>query len=137
MAEELGFEAVDTGALTMARNLEPLALVWITLAPGQGRGRGFAFNIARRQVRALWTGLAGRKAGPPVLNSPDAVAVRQRLAGIWCRDRAELLHHAQAIGQTPEFGDFPVGNTENEHPVGRKRFAAGGHTHIFAFLRAA
>ncbi len=48
LAENLGFEVADTGPLTMARNLEPLALVWINLAMGQGRGRDFAFRIVER-----------------------------------------------------------------------------------------
>lgn len=49
LTDNLGFEAVDTGALTMARHLEPLALVWINLAMVQGWGRNFAFKIVTRQ----------------------------------------------------------------------------------------
>jgi 8-hydroxy-5-deazaflavin:NADPH oxidoreductase len=48
LAEDLGFEVADTGELAMARNLEPLALVWIKLAIGQGWGRNFAFRLVRR-----------------------------------------------------------------------------------------
>lgn len=48
LAEDLGFEVADTGALAMARNLEPLALVWINLAIVQKWGRNFAFKIVKR-----------------------------------------------------------------------------------------
>ena len=48
LTEELGFDVVDTGALTMARHLEPLALVWINLAMVQGWERNFAFKIVKR-----------------------------------------------------------------------------------------
>ena len=48
LTEELGFDVVDTGALTMARHLEPLALVWINLAMVQGWGRNFAFKVVKR-----------------------------------------------------------------------------------------
>lgn len=48
LAEELGFEAVDAGDLSAARLLEPLALLWIQLAYGQGLGRSFGFRLVRR-----------------------------------------------------------------------------------------
>lgn len=47
LAEALGFEAVDVGGLDRARLTEPLALVWITLAARQGRGRDFGFALVR------------------------------------------------------------------------------------------
>ena len=47
LVNELGFEAVDAGGLTMARLLEPYALLWITLALKQGLGRDFAFALLR------------------------------------------------------------------------------------------
>jgi predicted dinucleotide-binding enzyme len=47
LAEELGFEAVDAGPLSMSRQLEPLAMLWIKLAYAQGLGRNFAFALAR------------------------------------------------------------------------------------------
>jgi predicted dinucleotide-binding enzyme len=47
LAAELGWEPVDCGALTKARLLEPLALLWISLAT-QGLGRDFAFGLLRR-----------------------------------------------------------------------------------------
>jgi len=48
LAEELGFEAVDAGALAMARVLEPLALLWIRLAYAQGLGPNIALKLLRR-----------------------------------------------------------------------------------------
>jgi predicted dinucleotide-binding enzyme len=48
LAGELGFEPVDAGALTMARTLEPAALLWVSLAFKQGFGREFAFQLLRR-----------------------------------------------------------------------------------------
>jgi NADPH-dependent F420 reductase len=49
LAQDLGFEVVDTGDLSMARLLEPLALVWIQLAIGQGGlGRNIAFKLVKR-----------------------------------------------------------------------------------------
>jgi 8-hydroxy-5-deazaflavin:NADPH oxidoreductase len=48
LAAELGFEVVDTGPLTTARYLEPLAMLWIHLAYVQGLGPDFAFKIMRR-----------------------------------------------------------------------------------------
>jgi predicted dinucleotide-binding enzyme len=48
LAEDLGFEVADIGTLTMARHLEPLALVWINLAMVQGWGRNFAFKVVKR-----------------------------------------------------------------------------------------
>jgi 8-hydroxy-5-deazaflavin:NADPH oxidoreductase len=48
LATELGFEAVDAGDLTVARVLEPLAMLWIQLAIKQGFGMNFAFKLSRR-----------------------------------------------------------------------------------------
>lgn len=48
LAQELGFDAVDAGALEMARQLEPLALLWIKLAYAQGLGRNIAFKLLKR-----------------------------------------------------------------------------------------
>jgi len=48
LAEELGFEAVDCGPLAAARYLEPMAMLWIHLCVGLGRGPDFAFKIVRR-----------------------------------------------------------------------------------------
>jgi predicted dinucleotide-binding enzyme len=45
---ELGFDAVDAGPLSMARTLEPFALLWISLALKEGLGREFAFQLLRR-----------------------------------------------------------------------------------------
>ncbi|MFL5560937.1 MAG: NADPH-dependent F420 reductase [Gemmatimonadaceae bacterium] len=47
LATELGFEPVDAGALVRARELEHLALLWISLAFG-GMGREIAFRLVKR-----------------------------------------------------------------------------------------
>ena len=49
LAAEMGFDVVDTGPLTAARWLEPLAMLWIHLAYKQGLGpTGHAFKLLRR-----------------------------------------------------------------------------------------
>jgi hypothetical protein len=44
---ELGFEALDAGALQQARILEPFAMVWINQALFRGLGRNWAFGVIR------------------------------------------------------------------------------------------
>lgn len=48
LSNELGFETVDAGPLKQARLLEPLAMLWISLAYAQGLGPNFAFKLVRR-----------------------------------------------------------------------------------------
>jgi hypothetical protein len=48
LATDLGFDAVSAGPLRNARLLEPLALLWIDLARGQGVSRTVAFKLLRR-----------------------------------------------------------------------------------------
>ena len=48
LARDLGFDPVDAGPLSQARLLEPLALLWITLALKQGLGYNIAFKLMRR-----------------------------------------------------------------------------------------
>lgn len=48
LASSIGFEAVDAGALSLARLLEPLAQLWIHCAYRQGLTRDYAFALARR-----------------------------------------------------------------------------------------
>jgi predicted dinucleotide-binding enzyme len=48
LASALGFEPVDTGPLTQARLLEPLAMLWIWLAVFGGQSTNFAFKLIRR-----------------------------------------------------------------------------------------
>ena len=43
----LGFEPVDAGPLTQARYLEPLAMLWISMAYGLGQGPNFGFRLLR------------------------------------------------------------------------------------------
>ena len=48
LAADLGFEVVDVGALSAARLLEPLAMLWISLAYAHGLGPNFALKLVRR-----------------------------------------------------------------------------------------
>ena len=48
LARDLGFEAVRTGGLSGARVLEPVAMLWISLAMS-GKTRGIAFGLLRRE----------------------------------------------------------------------------------------
>lgn len=48
LVQDAGFEAVDAGLLNQARNLEPLAMLWIQLAIKQGLGSDFAYALVRR-----------------------------------------------------------------------------------------
>jgi predicted dinucleotide-binding enzyme len=47
LVSDLGFETVDAGDLTLARLLEPYALIWIHLALRRGFGTDFAFGLLR------------------------------------------------------------------------------------------
>jgi predicted dinucleotide-binding enzyme len=48
LGADLGFDMVDAGPLRQARLLEPLALLWISLAYPQGMGREIAFRLMKR-----------------------------------------------------------------------------------------
>lgn len=48
LAADLGFDVADTGPLSTARYVEPLAMVWIHLAIVQKQGRQIAFKIVKR-----------------------------------------------------------------------------------------
>jgi 8-hydroxy-5-deazaflavin:NADPH oxidoreductase len=48
LAEELGFEPVECGPLKLARQLEPLAALYVYLAVFQGWGGDCAFRMLRR-----------------------------------------------------------------------------------------
>ncbi len=48
LAQDLGFDVADVGGLDKARLLEPMALVWVSLAMPQGMGRHIAFKLVRR-----------------------------------------------------------------------------------------
>lgn len=48
LAADIGFEPVDAGPLTQARLLEPMAMLWISLAVFGGMGTDFAFRLIRR-----------------------------------------------------------------------------------------
>lgn len=47
LAAVLGFDAIDAGALSQARYLEPMAMLWITMSIG-GHGRDMAFKLLKR-----------------------------------------------------------------------------------------
>src|SRR5207253_5540215 len=47
LAEVLGFDPVDAGPLRQARLLEPLAMLWISLAYAYGHGADIAFKLLR------------------------------------------------------------------------------------------
>lgn len=48
LAEEIGFDAIDVGAMKQARLLEPLAMLWIHLAFTTPLGRDFVFAVIRK-----------------------------------------------------------------------------------------
>lgn len=48
LAADLSFEPVDAGDLTIARLLEPYAMLWIQLARSQGMGLNFGLRVMRR-----------------------------------------------------------------------------------------
>ena len=48
LAQELGFDVADVGDLAAARWLEPMAMIWISLAARKGLGRDIAFRLMRR-----------------------------------------------------------------------------------------
>lgn len=49
LVSDLGFETVDAGDLTLARLLEPYALLWIHLALRRGFGTGFAVGLLKEE----------------------------------------------------------------------------------------
>ncbi len=49
LAQQLGFDVIDSGALRVARYLEPLAMLWIHLAMHQRLGRDIAIKLLRRE----------------------------------------------------------------------------------------
>ena len=48
LAEALGFDPVDAGPLAQARLLEPLGMLWISMALAFGQGPDIAFKLLRR-----------------------------------------------------------------------------------------
>lgn len=48
LGEDAGFEMIDAGPLANARLLEPLAMLWISLAYRRGFGPNFAFKVLKR-----------------------------------------------------------------------------------------
>ena len=48
LANDLGFNVVDVGPLTQARYLEPLAMLWISMAYQQDYGSEIAFKLLTR-----------------------------------------------------------------------------------------
>lgn len=48
LISDLGLEPIDTGGLAEARLLEPLAMLWITMAIKRGLGREIGWRLMRR-----------------------------------------------------------------------------------------
>ncbi|MCX6639719.1 MAG: NADPH-dependent F420 reductase [bacterium] len=48
LTSELEFDVVDCGGIEMARYLEPLAMLWVSLAYKQGLGADIGFRLMRR-----------------------------------------------------------------------------------------
>lgn len=48
LAEQVGFEVIDTGPLKTARYLEPVAMLWVHLVYNEGFGPDIAFKLIRR-----------------------------------------------------------------------------------------
>ena len=48
LAVQMGFDVVDTGNLMMARVIEQLRLLWISLAYGRQMGPNIGFKLLRR-----------------------------------------------------------------------------------------
>jgi 8-hydroxy-5-deazaflavin:NADPH oxidoreductase len=48
LAGDLGFDPVDCGPLTQARLLEPLAMLWISMAYAYGAGANIGFALLRK-----------------------------------------------------------------------------------------
>jgi predicted dinucleotide-binding enzyme len=48
LCDQLGWETVDTGNLSMALHLEHMTLLWIKMARAQGRGAGFVWAMLQR-----------------------------------------------------------------------------------------
>jgi 8-hydroxy-5-deazaflavin:NADPH oxidoreductase len=48
LVDELGFETIDAGDLSIARLLEPYAMLWIHLMVRRKLGRHFAFGLMRK-----------------------------------------------------------------------------------------
>jgi 8-hydroxy-5-deazaflavin:NADPH oxidoreductase len=48
LVEQIGFESIDAGPLSVARLLEPLAMLWIHLKYKTNLGTNFAFGILHR-----------------------------------------------------------------------------------------
>ena len=49
LTDELGFDTIEVGELASARMLEPLAMLWISMAFRFGMGREFGLAILRRE----------------------------------------------------------------------------------------
>ncbi|MDB4937975.1 MAG: oxidoreductase, coenzyme F420-dependent [Labilithrix sp.] len=50
LATDIGFDAIPLSGLARARDLEPMALLWIQLALKRGLGRNIAFGLSRRDA---------------------------------------------------------------------------------------
>jgi predicted dinucleotide-binding enzyme len=48
LCQQLGWQPVDTGNLSMSLHLEHMTLLWIQMARVQGRGSGFVWAMLQR-----------------------------------------------------------------------------------------
>ncbi len=102
LAADLGFDAVALDGLHHARSLEPLAMLWISLAMPWGHGRDIAFGLARRSEGARpaiartthplsLTVVGGGSIGGALVRAWLAAGHQVRLAA---RDAASVEAHA-------------------------------------------
>jgi len=54
----------------------------------------------------------------------------------WCRDRTDLLQHAQRVADVPDFNDLAIGITVNDDPRRRDLFPGRRHALHFALIGA-
>ena len=82
LATDLGFEAVALSPLSHAREIEPLAMLWIKLALQWGQGRSVAFGIARRAAGERPAALA-KSAHPRAITIVGTGNIGGALARAW------------------------------------------------------
>jgi 8-hydroxy-5-deazaflavin:NADPH oxidoreductase len=81
LAGDLGFDPVALDALRHARELEPLAMLWISLAMPWGHGRDIAFGLAKRTGAEVRSTV--RTAQPRALTVVGGGSIGGALAKAW------------------------------------------------------